>query len=104
MSPRSNATLKTSQVLGGDGLLESVKNNAPTTLEDNLIVILEQAESNGFLTKYEIIYTIMYSDKKFVCQKSIETGFAPGGSYTVNRPKVAFEKTSKECLTEFFTK
>lgn len=104
MSPKSMATLKTSQMLGGDGLLESVKNNAPKTLEDNLVVILENAEANGFVTKFDIAYTIIYGEKKFLCEKSIETGFAPGGSYTVNRPKVAFEKTSKDCLTEFFNK
>ena len=103
MTPRGVATLKTSQILGGDGLLESVKSNAPKELENNLVVILEQAESNGFLTKYEIVYTILYGSKKFVCEKTIETGFAPGGSYTVNRPKVAFENTSKACLAEFFS-
>ena len=104
LSPRSVATLKTSQMLGGDGLLESVKNSAPKELEDNLIVILEKAESNGFLTKYEIAYTIFYGSKKLVCEKNIETGFSPGGSYTINRPKVAFESTVKSCLVDFFDK
>ncbi len=104
ISQRGFATLKTAQLLGGDGLVESIKANAPEILESNLIVILEKIESNGFLTKYEISYMMIYGEKKFVCDKNIETGFAPGGSYTVNRPKVAFESTSKDCMKEFFNK
>ena len=104
ISARSLSILKTSQMLDGDGLLESVKSTAPKELEENLIVILEKAESNGFLTKYDITYTILYGSKKIVCEKNIETGFFPGGSYTINRPKVAFESTVKSCLIDFFDK
>jgi hypothetical protein len=102
LSARSASTLKTAQVLGGDGLLEVVRENAPKDLQETLVVILERADSNMLLTKFDIAFTIIYGEKRTVCEKPIETGFAPGGGYTINRPKVAFELSAKACLSEFF--
>lgn len=82
--------------------MEVVKENAPKDMQDNLIVILERAESNMLVTKFDIAYTIIYGDRRVFCEKAVETGFAPGGSYTINRSKVAFETSAKACLSEFF--
>lgn len=102
LSSRGMATLKTSQVFGGDGILDSISQSAPKDLQDTLVVVLEKAESNMLLTKFDIAFTIIYGERRFFCEKQVETGFSPGGSYTVNRPRVAFEISVKNCLNDFF--